>query len=64
LFDCEGADREIDGRTLFEQQQGFEKRHRVLATGQPDSQAVAIANHFEAIDGLTDLAQKCFFELH
>src|SRR5262249_7410554 len=64
LLNRERANREIDRRPFLPKQKCFQKRRRVLAARKRDSHAVAIANHFEAMDSLPNLPQKCFFQLH
>jgi hypothetical protein len=46
----------------LQDQQRFEQRQRILAARQRDRDAIAIANHAEAPDGVTHLAQEEFFE--
>ncbi len=64
LLDGERADGEIDGSALLQQQQRFQHGQRILAAGQRHGHAIAVANHLESRDGLADLAQECFFEVH
>ena len=45
------------GARFCEQQQRFEHGRRILAAGERDGHAVAVANHLEAMDGFADLAQ-------
>jgi hypothetical protein len=52
------------GRALLEQQQRFQQGGRILPPGERHGHAVAVANHLEAMDGLADLAQQCFFQIH
>ena len=52
------------GARFCEQQQRFEQRGGILAAGERDGHAVAVANHLETVDGFPHLAQQCFFEVH
>ena len=52
------------GARFGQQQQGLQQGERILAARERHGHAVAIANHFEAVDRLADLAQQCFFEVH
>ena len=64
LFHGEGAHREVDGRALGQQQQRFQQRYGVLAARERHGHPVAVANHLEAVDGLSHLAQQCLFQFH
>jgi hypothetical protein len=61
LLDRESANTEINGRTLLQNQQGFEQRQRVFASGQTNGNPIAMANHAEFADGLADFVENGFF---
>ncbi len=57
LFDGEGADGEIDGRALLQEQESLEQSGGVLAAGEGDGDSIAITDHFEFGDSFPDLAE-------
>jgi len=57
LLDGEGADGEIDGGAFLEQEEDFEHGDGILAAGDSDGEAVAMADHVEAMDGFADFAE-------
>ena len=64
LLHGESANGEVDRRAFLKQQQDFQQGGGILAPGKRHRHAVAIANHFEAVYGLADLAQKGFLKIH
>ena len=52
------------GARFCEQQQGFEQGCGILAARKRHGHAVAVANHFEALNGLADFAEQSFFQIH
>lgn len=64
LLDGEGANREVDGRAFCEQEKRFEQGNGILAAGYGYGNAVAVANHAEAMNGFADFPQQSFFEVH
>ena len=61
LLDGKGADAEIDRRAFGKENQRFEKRKGILASRHGHGNAVAIADHFEAMDGFSGFAQQGLF---
>lgn len=64
LFHGESANCEIDRCALLEQQQSFKQRHGIFAARHSDGDAVAIPDHFEAVNRFTDFPQQSFFQIH
>src|SRR5579863_923390 len=52
LFHRERTHRKIHRRALRQQQQRFEQRERILATGQSNRDAIAVPDHLEPRHGL------------
>jgi hypothetical protein len=48
----------------LKQQERVEQREGILATGERHRDAVAVANHLEAADGLSDFAEEDLLEVH
>lgn len=64
LFDGEGAEGEIYGSALLQEEQNFEEGYRVLAAGNGNGDVVTGADHIEAVNRFADLPQQCFFDIH
>jgi hypothetical protein len=63
LLDRERAHGKTYGRALFKEQQRFQQRKGILAAGQRDGDTVAVTDHFESADRLTDFAEQKLFEV-
>ena len=57
LLDGEGAEGEIYGSALLQQEQNFEKGYRVFAAGNSYGDVVTGADHIEAVNRFADLPQ-------
>ena len=64
LFHGESANAEIDRRALLQQQQRLEQGDGILAARNGDGDAVAVADHLEAMNRFADFPQQGLFEVH
>src|SRR5581483_5000101 len=63
LLDRKCANREVYGRPVAKPDQRLQQREGVLAAGERHRDAISVADHLEARNGLAYLAQQCFFEV-